>query len=146
MEIPWSDEGIASRRLDFLAYSFGFSFSGHRTSNDCRALLEILQQPLPQSNTLAMQALLTSARKPDVKISALSSPFDSKDALKNRGYRWHPEEKVWAKRVSQSKLDAEADWLKAAVYGGKHFSLKLEVFTSSNRYSERPGRPEVRDY
>lgn len=42
-QIPWSEEGISSGKLEFLAYNCGFHFTGHRASTDCHALLEVLQ-------------------------------------------------------------------------------------------------------
>ena len=80
-QIPWADEGISSGKLEFLAYTFGFHYTGHRASTDCRALLEVLQSSLPSSGTLATLALLQNARQAEIKVSALGSPFESKDAL-----------------------------------------------------------------
>ena len=54
-------EHIVSAKLEYLAYYFGFHFTGHRAVNDCQALLEVLQCPLPMSGVKAMQALLQNA-------------------------------------------------------------------------------------
>lgn len=145
-QIPWSDEGVGSAKLEFLAYHCGFHFTGHRASTDCHALLEVLQQPLPTSQTIAMQALLQNARVPGIKVSALGSPFDSKDALKERSYRWDGEKKVWAKNIPKHRLDEEVAWLKHFVYAGKGFRLELEKMTAMNRFSARPGPIEVIKY
>ena len=142
-EIAWSDEGIGSAKLEFLAYHYGFHFTGHRASTDCHALLEVLQQVLPASGKKAMQTLLQHARIPDIKVSALGSPFESKDLLRDPGYRWNAEKKVWAKSVPDQALDAETAWLKDAVYGGKSFRLEYEKLTAKNRFSNRPGPTEV---
>jgi DNA polymerase-3 subunit epsilon len=139
-QIPWAEEGIGTAKLDYLAYQFGFQYVAHRAAMDCRALSEVLQNKLPQSGQLAMQALLQNARQSDVKVSALGSPFDSKDALKARGYRWNPERKVWAINVAESKLEAESQWLKMNVYGGKSFRVEQERMTSLCRYSARAGQ------
>ncbi len=145
-QIPWSDEGIGSSKLEFLAYFYGFHFAGHRAVNDCQALLEVLQQPLPASGTKAMQALLKNARSPELKVSAIGSPFESKDALKERGYRWNAERKIWAKSIPKHQLEDEAAWLKETVYGRKPFRLELERVTFMNRFSSRPGTIEVVEY
>lgn len=142
-EIPWSEEGVSSGKLEYLAYNCGFHYTGHRASTDCHALLEVLQNPLPTSGTLAMQALLQNARQAEIKVSALGSPFDSKDALKGRSYRWNGDKKVWAKSIPQKTLDDEVSWLAEAVYGGKGFRLELEKMTAMNRFSNRPGPTEV---
>lgn len=145
-QIPWSEEGISSGKLEFLAYNCGFHFTGHRASTDCHALLEVLQNPLPTSGNLAMQTLLQNARLADIKVSALGSPFDSKDALKDRNYRWNADKKVWAKDILQDNLDDEVTWLSEAVYAGKSFKLEFERMTAMNRYSNRSGQIEVVHY
>lgn len=77
---------------------------------------------------------------------ALGSPFDSKDALKERNYRWNPERKIWAKEISQATIEEEATWLGETVYSGKPFKLEFEKMTAMNRYSNRPGQVEVVKY
>ena len=145
-QIPWDNEGISSGKLEFLAYAFGFHFTGHRASTDCHALLEILQNTLPQSGTLAMQTLLQNARLAEIKVSALGSPYESKNVLKERNYRWNGDKKIWAKNIPLPILDAEVSWLKQAVYEGKSFRLELEKMTAMNRYSNRPGPTEIVKY
>ena len=145
-QIPWSEEGISSGKLEFLAYNCGFHYTGHRASTDCHALLEVLQNPLPTSGSLAMLALLQNARLAEIKISALGSPFESKDALKEHSYRWNPDKKVWAKSVAQAALDVEVAWLGQSVYAGKGFQLEFEKMTAMNRFSNRPGPTEVVKY
>jgi DNA polymerase-3 subunit epsilon len=145
-QIPWSEEGISSGKLEFLAYNYGFHYTGHRASTDCHALLEVLQNPLPTSGNLAMQTLLQNARLADIKVSALGSPFDSKDALKERNYRWNADKKVWAKDIPQTSIDDEVTWLGEAVYAGKPFKLEFEKMTAMNRFSSRTGQVEVVKY
>jgi DNA polymerase-3 subunit epsilon len=145
-QIPWSEEGISSSKLEFLAYFFGFQFTGHRAVTDCQALLEVLQQPLPTSGSKAMQVMLQNASISDIQVSALGSPFDSKDVLKERNYRWNADKKVWAKRILKQNLADEVAWLKASVYAGKGFKLEIEQMTEMNRFSARPGAIEVVKY
>jgi DNA polymerase-3 subunit epsilon len=145
-QIPWSEEGISSGKLEFLAYHCGFHYTGHRASTDCYALLEVLQHPLPTSGNLAMSTLLQNARLAEIRISALGSPFESKDVLKERTYRWNPDKKVWAKSVPQTALDDEVAWLGQSVYAGKGFRLEFEKMTAMNRFSNRPGQTEVIKY
>jgi len=93
-----------------------------------------------------MQSLLQNARLAQVKVSALGSPFESKDALKERTYRWNAEKKIWAKSIPQKELDDEVAWLTHTVYAGRGFKLELEKMTAMNRYSNRPGPTEVVKY
>ena len=145
-QIPWSEEGSGSASLEFLAYRCGFHFAGHRATTDCHALLEVLQNSLPTSGLMAMSVLLQNARLTEIKVSALGSPFDSKNVLKERSYRWNAEKKVWAKCVPKQDLDEEVAWLKDSVYSGKGFRLELEKMTAMNRFSKRSGAIDVVEY
>lgn len=145
-QIPWRSEGIGSSSLEFLAYRFGFHYAGHRASIDCHALLEVLQSELPVSGIKIMKALLEKARLPEYKVWALNSSFDSKDKLKERGYRWDGERKLWSGLVTQADLPIEVDWLRAEVYGNKTFKLELEKIDAFNRFTIRRGTTELRDY
>lgn len=145
-EIPWADEGVSSAKLEYIAYLCGFHYTGHRASTDCYALLEVLQQLLPTSGKKAMQALLENARNTDIKVSALGSPFESKDLLRERGYRWNGDKKVWFRNLPSQHVSEEADWLKRFVYGGRNFRLEQEKMTAKNRYSNRPGVSEIVNY
>jgi len=145
-QIPWNEEGLGGAKQEFLAYRFGFHYDGHRASNDCQALLEILQQTLPESGTKALRRLLESIAKKELKVSPLGSPFESKDLLKMRGYRWNPELKLWTGIIQSESLVNEVEWLKAAVYGGRAFKLEQETINAQNRFSNRKGSIEILNY
>jgi len=145
-QIPWRDEGMGSASLEFLAYRFGFHYAGHRASVDCHALLEVLQSDLPASGVKVMKALLEKARIPEFKVWALNAPFDNKDKLKERGYRWDGERKTWNGFVAQTDLANETDWLREAVYENRKFRLELEKIDAYNRFTNRRGQVELVDY
>ena len=87
-DINWKDEDISSLKLDYIAYKLGYYFDGHRAVNDAQATLHLLTKKLPESGELAMSALLTHAREKSRRYFAVAAPFDRKDDLKARGYRW----------------------------------------------------------
>ena len=145
-QVPWKSEGFGSAGLEFLAYRYGFHFDGHRASVDCQALLEVLQSELPVSGGKVMKALLANARANEIKVWALNAPFDQKDKLKGRGYRWEAERKTWTALVTQSNLDAEVEWLRENVYLGKPFKLEQEMISALNRFTTRRGETEVVSY
>jgi DNA polymerase-3 subunit epsilon len=142
-EVGWRDLGYASAALEFLAYRTGFFYDGHRAEIDCRALLAVLARPLGERTAApALNTLLDHAREKTFKVSALNSPFESKDLLKGRGYRWEPDGKVWALELDASDLDVELAYLKANVYGGASAAVELETLDARVRYSERKGKTE----
>jgi DNA polymerase-3 subunit epsilon len=139
-DIPWREAGHASSALEFLAYRAGFFFEGHRAEMDALALLAVLARPFGAAGESALKALLARARKPTLHLYALGSPFESKDLLKARGYRWNAERKVWTVQLVEADLDAEQAWLKERVYGGRSVELELENMDARVRYSGREGR------
>jgi DNA polymerase-3 subunit epsilon len=68
-EIEWRKHGFEGFRLGYLLNCTGFFHQSHRAVDDCHALLE-------------------QARKRTMRVWAEQSPFDRKDTLKRRGYRW----------------------------------------------------------
>lgn len=145
-QVPWKAEGMGSSGLEFLAYRFGFHYAGHRASIDCHALLEVLQSELPVSGVKVMKMLLEKARLPETKVWAINAPFDNKDKLKERGYRWDAERKIWNSAISQTDLQLEVDWLKTEIYGNRPFKLELEKIDALNRFSSRRGQVEMMSY
>ena len=145
-QIPCKNEGFESARLEFLAYKFGFHFDAHRASDDCFALLEILQSELPVSNVSVFKMLLDNARAPDFKLWALNTPYETKGKLKERGYYWDSERKTWYITVLNADLAAEAAWLQTEVYANHTFKLEQEKMNAYNRFSIRSGEAEVVNY
>jgi DNA polymerase-3 subunit epsilon len=73
-------------------------------------------------------------------VVPLDSPYETKDSLKARGYRWNAEGKVWMVSLVAADLDSEQSWLRANVYGGRSVELELETMDARVRYSGREGR------
>ncbi len=145
-QIPWKEEGFGSAALEHLLYRARFHFNGHRAVIDCHALLTALQLELPESGSTAFKRLLDTAQSADLKIWALNTPFESKDKLKNRQYRWHAEQRTWYKSISQKELDQEAAWLRQEVYDQRPFQLKQKTVDAYNRFSIRQGLTEIVNY
>jgi DNA polymerase-3 subunit epsilon len=146
-EIDWSAQGRGSAKLEFLAHELGLFYDAHRAEMDCHALLAVLAAPLPNSSEAGetgLALLLEAARLHSFRLSATGSPFDSKDALRGRGYRWDAERKVWHTQLaSRADLEAECTWLKPHVYGGRAAKVDVECLTAIERFSGRSGAREV---
>ncbi|MFQ6403744.1 3'-5' exonuclease [Methylophilus sp. 'Pure River'] len=142
-QINWNEEGLGGAKLEFLAYRYGFHYAGHRASNDCHALLEVLQNKLPESGELAMKRLLDNASSKEIRVSAINSKFDTKDILKKRSYRWNGEKKFWSIVIDSINLDSEIEWLRNNIYNNKSFQIELETIDAFNRFSLRSGLTEV---
>ncbi len=142
-DIDWSMEGFGSAKLEYILYTQGVFYEAHRAENDCRALLEVLSRELPQSQKSALLTLLESLNQPQSRVYALNSPFETKDLLKMRGYRWDAEMRCWHRTLSGSQaLADEGAWLKHRVYGERKAVIEVETLGGKVRYSKRSGQRE----
>jgi DNA polymerase-3 subunit epsilon len=140
-DIDWKSEGVGSAKLEYLLQTQGFFYEAHRAETDCWALLALLHAVLPQSQQPALLRLLESLNQPQVRLYATGSPFDAKDLLKARGYRWAPEIKCWHRQLGGDKaLQDELSWLKTKVYQGKRATVDIETLGGLVRHSSRQGQ------
>jgi DNA polymerase-3 subunit epsilon len=145
-QVDWRREGVGSAKLDYIAYQYGFFYEAHRAEGDCFALLEILQQTLPVSGERVLKSILNNLALKSYTLYALGSPFETKDQLKSRGYRWDGDKKCWHTTVAGDEaIKAEVIWLKNSVYGGKNARVEIEVHNCMNRFSSRAGNRAVRE-
>lgn len=145
-QIDWNGEGVGSAKLDYIAYQYGFFYDAHRAEVDCFALLEILQKQLPKSKELVLKSLLLSLHQKSYTISALGSPFETKDILKAKGYRWNGDKKCWHNTLTgDDAIKEEVVWLKENVYGGKSAKVEIEVLNCFTRYSNRSGNRGIKE-
>lgn len=141
-DIDWKAQGRHSSKLEALALELGWFYDAHRAEMDCHALLAVLCAPLPKSpERNGLTTLLAAVRRPALRIYATHAPFDAKDLLKARGYRWNAEQKVWSSRLAdEAALEAECEWLKTDVYGGRHAVVAIEQSDARAKYASRGGR------
>ena len=132
-EVPWRRAGIEGRKLEYIAYRFGIFFDGHRAEVDCQVGVHILAQPLPDLGQTGLGALLESARTPSIQLFAEDSPFEAKDKLKARGYRWDPNRRVWWTSLAPDAYQDELAWLREEIYGGPFTPSSREI-TAFERY------------
>ncbi len=139
-DIDWKAAGAGSSKLSALAQDQGWFYDAHRARVDCHALLQVLARPVGAGGLTGLSQLITAASRPSYKLRATGSPFEAKDQLKGRGYRWDADAKVWFCTVPDTdRLDAEVDWLKTEVYGRRGARVEIEALDSRVRYSARPG-------
>ena len=140
-DINWQEEGMEGRKLEYIAYRYGLFFEGHRATIDCQVGIEILSRPLFNSGEPALKRLLDNARRTDIRLWAEGAPFDMKDKLKKRGYRWSPgdngKRKAWYLDLPEDKLESEMDYLNEHVYIREARKLPTDRFNAKIRYSRR---------
>jgi DNA polymerase III subunit epsilon len=110
-EVAWRQHGFEGSRLAYLLNGVGFFHQAHRAVDDCHALLEILALELPTIGAPALGGLLEQASKKTLRVWVEQSPFDLKDTLKRRGYRWSDgndgRPRSWYIDVAETQLDDE---------------------------------------
>ena len=78
--------------------------------------------------------------KKTMRLWAEQSPFDLKDALKRRGYRWSDgsdgRPRSWYVDIDESKLDDEIAFLKTEIYL-RDVEPRLQTLTAFDRFSVR---------
>ncbi len=136
-QIPWRAEGHEGMKLGYLLADCGFFHRGHRAIDDCHALLALLARPLRTSGTLALSALLDTARKPTVRLWAEGAPRELKDLLKARRYRWSPSLRTWYIDLDEAQIVIEHDYLAERIYHRPVAGLPTDRFTARDRFSTR---------
>ena len=137
-DIDWKSHGIESSKLDYVNWKLGFFYDGHRAINDCWATLNVLLHAEG-----VFDELKANVRKKEIIISAKDAPFDKKDLLKERHYRWSDGNgrlpKGWWTCLAHTLLDDEKRWLDQDIYGREGASDKLPQaeITARKRYSFR---------
>ena len=139
-QIPWSEEGFDGVKLRYLAMLSGFFYDAHRASADCDAAIELLSRALPRSQRRALAVLLEAARQATYRIWAENAPFEQKDVLKKRGYRWSGDvgrpPRCWYIDVAENQCETETAFLLEYVLG-PHANPRVEKMTALTRYSLR---------
>ncbi len=130
--IDWHALGFESQKLKYLLQDSGWFYEGHRASIDCLAVTWLFYT-VPES----MAQLLQTARETSVLIKAIGAPFDAKDVLKARGYRWNNGEngqaKYWWKEISNQDLPNEKIFL-AEIHPQFENTMVFELKNARTRF------------
>lgn len=139
-EIEWRRHGFDGSRLGYLLAGIGLFHQAHRAIDDCRALIEVLAADVPSQNRSAFRILLEPARRKTVRVWAEQSPFDLKDMLKKRGYRWSDgadgRPKSWYIDVDEVHQLAEIEFLRKTIYL-QDVDPRIQTMSAMNRFSNR---------
>lgn len=139
-DVDWKEEGFESRRLGELLAAFGLFFEAHRASDDCEAGVALLTQTAPRSGRRVLESLLATARKPCWRIFAVEAPYDARDTLRQRGYRWNviPQfgPRSWWIDLEMKRVEPELRFLEDEIFQ-RPLNLPMREITAYNRYSSR---------
>lgn len=131
-QIDWARKGFNVHKLELLSIYHGFFADSHRAMSDVDALLNLLTMADWTTHKTYLNELLVNARRALARVSALNSPFESKDLLKERGYGWDSNARVWQKIVFHDQLATEVAWLESAIYKGSFAGRTEEIAPIDN--------------
>jgi len=139
-EMEWRKHGFDGSRLGYLLAGVGLFHQAHRAIDDCHALVEILASDLPKLNRSALAILLERARRKTMRIWAEQSPFELKDELKKRGYRWNDgadgRPRSWYIDVEEASHASEIEFLRTTIYL-RDVQPRIQAMSAINRFSNR---------
>jgi DNA polymerase-3 subunit epsilon len=118
--IDWRAHGFKTQSLNYLAADHGFvNPFAHRALFDCATTFRLVTDHLGE--------MIDRSHQREYLIKAVSSPFESKDVLRERGYRWEATERHWYRVVPEPALAEERVFLQERVYCGAALHLELDV-------------------
>lgn len=140
-EIDWSARGYEGTKLGYLINQSGYFHVGHRAVDDCFALLEVLALSQSDTEETPFAELYQASQRSRVRIFAENSPFDLKDRLKERGYRWSDgsdgRPKSWWIEINEEAMEDELRFLRAEIYRWPDADPPLQRLTAFDRFRGR---------
>jgi DNA polymerase-3 subunit epsilon len=129
-DVSWP-VGVGSTKLEFLLYKHcGVFFAAHSAEADCLALVHLLATPF-EDGRRPLALLLSNLQRVMWRIWATQAPYEKKELLKGRHYRWHPGDavrpKAWYIEIAEADGPAELEWLRERVYAGRSGQWQVET-------------------
>jgi DNA polymerase-3 subunit epsilon len=141
-DIDWRARGLDGRSLGWLLAQVGFYHGAHRAADDVDAVIALLRHQQVSRGT-ALAEMLERARAASWRFWAVGAAFETKDRLRNRGYRWDGPSKTWWREVPDSERTEEEWWLARQIYSTdanpKALGPRVERVTWLERYATRSG-------
>lgn len=143
-QIDWQAQRLQARSLEYLLFKFGWCINAHRALDDAEGVLGLLLETLPVTGQPVFAALLENSAVSITRIYAVNAPFDKKDLLKQRGYRWsdgsNNSPKCWWISIPESQEQDEFAYLASEIYpGGRTDSVEIRRVSPLDRFSVREG-------
>ena len=133
--IDWNSLGFKNLKLEELLLKSGYFYEAHRASLDCLALAWLFHV-----QNRAFADLLYQAEKKTVTVRAFGAPFEVRDSLKTRGYRWHDgttgPNRHWWKEIPEEELAAEKNFLDE-LYPHASDRAGFSLKTAAERFKNR---------
>ena len=135
-EIDWADHGYEGTKLAYLLGQAGYFHDGHRALDDCFALLQVLS--VEDDERSAFSELWTNSHKTRVRVYAEHAPYEMKDRLRAKGYRWSDGQngtpRAWWLDLDEDLLADELQFLRTEIYGWDEAEPAMHRLTAFERF------------
>ena len=139
-DVPWDQAGFEGRKLGHLGLQAGFFFDGHRAVDDCQAAIALLGHTGFPENRSALSLLLERARTVWTRLWAEYAPFELKNTLKARGYRWNDgsdgRPKAWFIDRPPEEVEEEVRFLRSDIYQ-RDVDITVRPVEAADRFTSR---------
>lgn len=139
-QLPWGELGYAGTKLSYLLAAYNLFHDGHRAKADAFALAEILTRPLGSTDRSVFSFLIEEAFRSSVRLYAVGAPYDKKDVLRQRSYRWSAggpnRPRAWYRDLPEAEAGQELDFLYASILPAGAQPI-LKSMDGRDRFSER---------
>ncbi|MEY9325818.1 DNA polymerase III epsilon subunit-like protein [Sinorhizobium fredii] len=137
-EIDWATRGLEGTKLGYLVGQAGYIHEGHRAVDDCFALLEVLDEGRGEPGRTPFAELYEASQRSRARVFAENSPFDMKEHLKARGYRWSDgsdgRPKSWWIEIAEEAVDDELRYLRSEIYHWDEADPPIKHLTAFDRF------------
>jgi len=104
--VDWSSKGFPSRNLESLAVFSGYYYDFSSSVDSLNSVVNCLNK------NSVLGEFINRALTPDLQVFAANAPFELKDLLKERRYRWNPDFSCWWLPLEdKAHGDSESEWL-----------------------------------
>jgi DNA polymerase-3 subunit epsilon len=112
-QIDWRGHGHRHLDLESLGKDHGFFFEAHRATLDVEALIKLLSfRPDVEGAPTYLAELIADVQRPYWQVAAAGTPYEARDELRARRYRWDRDAKHWSTLIAEERLDAELVWVR----------------------------------
>ena len=139
-DINWQEKKFNSNKLELLCIWHGFYYASHRAMIDVDALIYLLTHSSYVDDKPIVE-LIEHAKIPLCRVDATFAPFEYKNLLKKRSYRWYDPEngnrndKCWRKYIKHEEIEEEEKWLNENIYNNKFKGRFVEI-TIIDKYKD----------
>ncbi|UYY76853.1 DNA polymerase III subunit epsilon [Sphingomonas sp. R1] len=136
-QIDWRSHGLQGRSLGYLLCQIGWFIDPEDEASEVDGLIQLLRHRFENARS-ALSQLVEQASHQSWILRAYGASFHVKDELRDRGYRWDADLRVWWKEVSDAEKLPEELWLAINVYrtgrGARGMGPECEELTAKTRF------------